>query len=66
MSVLHGVRSFESLKADATEVGFDGCKIRIASLQKIIMSKKALGRPRDLAVIEILEQTLNEINAKEP
>ena len=66
MSVVHGVRSFESLKSDATEADFNGCKIRIASLQKIIRSKKVLGRSRDLAVIAILEQTLNEIDEKKP
>ncbi|CAB1065631.1 hypothetical protein D1BOALGB6SA_10428 [Olavius sp. associated proteobacterium Delta 1] len=30
------------------------------SWNRIIRSKKTLGRPRDLAVIEILEKTLDE------
>ena len=30
--------------------------MKVASLKKIIKSKKALGRPRDMAVIEILEK----------
>ena len=34
--------------------------MKVASLEKIIRSKKALGRPRDKAVIDILEKTLDE------
>jgi len=39
-------------------------ELKVASLEKIIRSKKALGRPRDLAVIEILEKTLDEKKKK--
>jgi predicted nucleotidyltransferase len=60
MSVLHGIKSFESLRSDAGEVDFGGYRLKVASLQKIIRSKKALGRPKDQAVIEILEKTLDE------
>lgn len=60
MSVLHGIRSFENLRSDAVEVEFEGYKLKVASLEKIIRSKKALGRPRDKAVIDILEKTLDE------
>ena len=44
---------------------FGGYKIKVASLKKIIKSKKALGRPRDMAVIEILEKTLHEKEKKQ-
>jgi predicted nucleotidyltransferase len=60
MSVLHGIRSFENLRSDAVEVDFEGYRLKVASLEKIIRSKKALGRPKDRAVIEILEKTLDE------
>jgi predicted nucleotidyltransferase len=60
MSILHGIKSFENLRSDAVEVKFEGYTLKIASLEKIIRSKKTLGRPRDLAVIEILEKTLDE------
>ena len=60
MSILHGIKSFENLRADAIEVEFEGYAIKVASLEKIIRSKKTLGRPRDLAIIEILEKTLDE------
>jgi predicted nucleotidyltransferase len=62
MSILHGIKSYESLRSDAVEVDFEGHKLKVASLEKIIRSKTALGRPRDKAVIEILEKTLDEKN----
>lgn len=60
MSILQGIKSFENLRSDAVEVDFEGYALKVASLEKIIRSKKTLGRPRDLAVIEILERTLDE------
>jgi predicted nucleotidyltransferase len=64
MSILHGIKSFENLRSDAVEVEFEGYKIKVASLKKIIRSKKTLGRPRDNAVIDILEKTLSEKKKK--
>jgi len=60
MSVIHGIRSYENLRSDSVEVDFDGYRLKVASLEKIIRSKKTLGRPRDKAVIDILEKTLDE------
>jgi predicted nucleotidyltransferase len=60
MSVLHGIKSFENLRSDAVEVDFEGYKLKIGALEKIIQSKRTLGRPKDRAVIDILEKTLNE------
>jgi len=60
MSILHGIKSFENLRSDAVPVEFEGYTLKVASLEKIIRSKKTLGRPRDLAVLEILEKTLDE------
>jgi len=60
MSILHGIKSFENIRSDAVKVEFEGYALKVASLEKIIRSKKTLGRPRDLAVIEILEKTLDE------
>lgn len=60
MSVLHGVKSFASLKSRATEVFFGKHALWVADLRDIIRSKRALGRKKDLAILDILEQTLNE------
>jgi len=60
MSRLHGVKSFESLKSRAAEVYFGTARIRVADLKDIIRSKRALGRPKDLAVLDLLEKTQDE------
>jgi hypothetical protein len=60
MTVLHGVRSFEGLRSRATQVRFGDFPLWVAALQDIIRSKRALRRPKDLAVLEILEQTSHE------
>jgi hypothetical protein len=48
------------LKARASLVYFDDYHIWVADLKDIIKSKQALGRPKDLAVLVVLEQTLDE------
>jgi hypothetical protein len=60
MSRLHGIRSFEGLRSRSTTVEFGEHELKIASLSDIIKSKRATGRDRDLAVLDILERTLNE------
>jgi len=65
MSRLHGIRSFEGVRSRATQVSFGEHSLLVASLRDIIQSKKALGRPRDVAVLEILEATLDEKKKQE-
>jgi predicted nucleotidyltransferase len=60
MAKLHGIRSFEGLKSRAERVDFGSESLLIASLADIIKSKRAVGRNRDLAVLDILEQTQRE------
>jgi hypothetical protein len=60
MSAIHGIRSFEGLKSRASRVYFGNYPIWVADLKDIIKSKRALGRHKDLAVLDILEQTLHE------
>jgi hypothetical protein len=64
MAKLHGVRSFAGLRSRAATVYFGGHGLRVAALDDIIRSKRALGRPKDRAVLEILERTRDE-KAKE-
>ena len=60
MAGIHGVRSFAGLRARATAVDLGGSMLLVASLADIIRSKKAASRPRDLAVLDILEKTDGE------
>ncbi len=55
-----GIRSFESLRSRSAPVAFGQQKLLIASLADIIKSKRAAGRSRDLAVLEVLQRTLDE------
>jgi hypothetical protein len=58
MDVIDGVASFEGLRRRSLQVRLGEASLNVAALPDIIKSKKAAGRPRDLAVIEILEKTL--------
>lgn len=60
MAKLHGIRSFEGLKSRAMSVEFGEHLLLVASLVDIIKSKRAVGRTKDLAVLDILEQTRRE------
>lgn len=60
MATIHGIRSFEGVRDRASVVEIDGVPILVASLADVIRSKKAAHRPRDLAVLEILEKALEE------
>lgn len=60
MAAIHGVRSFESLRSRAWRLDLDGCAMLVADLADVVRSKRAAGRPRDRAVLEILERTLDE------
>jgi len=56
MATAHGLRSFEGVRARASILSIGGVPIAVASLGDIIKSKRAAGRPRDKAVLEILEK----------
>jgi len=60
MGTIQGVRSFEGVRDRATCVDIDGVGILVASLVDIVKSKRAARRPRDRAVLEILEKTLEK------
>ncbi len=60
MATIHGVKSFASLRSRATAVNFEGHPVLVAALADIIKSKQAAGRPRDKAVLDILQKTLDE------
>jgi hypothetical protein len=65
MTTIHGVRSFAGLRARATAVDLGGATLLVASLPDIIRSKKAAKRPRDLAVLDVLEKTYEEATRAE-
>lgn len=60
MPVIHGVKSFNSLRSRAERIRLGKRELWVANLSDIIASKRAAGRPRDKAVLGILEKTLRE------
>jgi hypothetical protein len=60
MDTIHGIRSFEGPRKRATAARIGTAEILVASVADIIKSKKAAGRPQDLAVLPILETLLEE------
>jgi hypothetical protein len=62
MVTIHGIRSYEGVRDRSTTIALEGAPLRVASLADIIRSKRAAGRPRDLAVLEILEAAHEEAN----
>jgi hypothetical protein len=60
MTVIDGIRSFEGLRKRARTIRVDNTDLTVASLSDIIKSKRAAGRARDLAVLNVLEKTCRE------
>ena len=61
-----GVRSFESLRSRSTRVLFGRGHILVASLEDVVKSKRAADRPKDRAVLPVLEETLRLAREVEP
>jgi predicted nucleotidyltransferase len=64
MATIHGVRSFAGLRDRATTIDIGGVPVLVASLDDVIKSKRAAKRPRDLAVLDILEAARGAKEAK--
>ena len=61
MATIHGIRSFEGVRHRASTIIIEkSTSLRVASLDDIIRSKRAAGRPRDRAVLELLEKAREE------
>ena len=54
----HGLDAFEQEFDRAKSIEIDGVMLKILPLKRIIVSKRAAGRPRDLAQIPALEEAL--------
>jgi len=58
-----GVPSFEGLRNRSHRMQVGNARVAVADLADIIKMKRATNRPRDRAVLEILEKTLEAIQA---
>jgi hypothetical protein len=62
---IDGIRSYESLRSRAATVTFGNQPLLVASMADIIKSKRAAGRPQDLAILVTLEDTYAKAQASE-
>lgn len=59
MGVIHGLRSYEGARKRASTLELDGHRLHVAALEDIVKSKRAANRPKDRAVLPILEAVIH-------
>jgi len=62
---MHGLGSFAEELSHARELEVDGIPLRVLSLERIIASKRAASRTKDLAAIPALEEALAALSDQE-
>jgi hypothetical protein len=55
---VHGLKSFKHEWAKARRLSWLGMTVAVLPLQSIYQSKKYVGRPKDIAHLPLLEQTM--------
>ena len=65
MTRIEGISSFNRLRSRSISVEIGTERLMVAGLADIIASKRAAGRPKDLAVLDALETTLEEKEAQQ-
>ena len=63
---MHGLGKFADEIANSVVVDVDGLRLRVLELDRIITSKRATGRKKDLAVIPALEEALAVLRSDAP
>ena len=58
MGIMDGIKSFESLRSRAAEISLGRVDLVVADLRDVIASKRAANRPKDVAALPVLEETL--------
>jgi hypothetical protein len=53
--------SFDDLLPRSVEVDFEGMRVRVLELATLIEFKRRAGRPKDMAVLHLLQATLDEV-----
>jgi predicted nucleotidyltransferase len=59
-----GIGGYDAVIDDAVHIDLDGRSVRLLSLTKLIASKRAVARTKDLAVLPVLEATLELAQAR--
>ncbi len=59
---MHGLGSFDEERARAKIVDVGNVKLPVLALDRIVVSKEATGRPKDLAILPVLKDALKVID----
>lgn len=63
---MSGLGSFAEEAAHARRVTVDQVELSVLALSRIVVSKRAAGRPKDLAVLPALEEALMAVDEGQP
>ena len=64
VTTVHGLKNFDEEYRKSYKIKLEGLELRILPLDRIIQSKKTLGRDKDRAVLPVLKDTLKTIKSK--
>lgn len=56
---MHGLQDFDKERANTIQVPLGRVKVRVLTLERIIKSKRAAGRPKDKLALRVLSDALN-------
>ncbi len=62
---MHGLDAFDAEYAGTLVMDVDGVPLHVLPLERIIASKRAAGRPKDLAALPALEEALAALSDKD-
>lgn len=63
---MHGLSSFVEEILNSFEISLGSVKVRVLNLDRIIVSKETIRRPKDLLVLPVLRDTLKTLRRKNP
>jgi hypothetical protein len=58
LGVMSAIGGYEDIVGQVLELELDGHRVKVLSLEQLIATKTAAGRPKDLAVIPVLRATM--------
>ena len=61
---MHGLKSFEEELKEALRVAIGPATVSVLSLERIIVSKRATGRPKDKAILPALEAAAEVVRSR--
>ena len=62
---MHGLREFQDEAAESLTIDVAGVPVRVLPLERIVASKRALGRDKDRLVLPVLEEALKLLRQRE-